>query len=65
MAEVRKDKVEEWGAAFKKVSEQPIDFRNGSITRDYQLVIPSEILYSEDCWNEEAMKEVQLWNFKG
>jgi len=59
MGEVRLDKVKDWAEKFKKVSERPIDFTKGSLIRDVQLVIPSEVLFSEDCWTED-MQGVQL-----
>ena len=59
MSKVRNDKVEEWGRAFKEISEKEIDFSTCSIPRTEKLVIPSEVVYSSEGWTED-MKELKL-----
>lgn len=51
LAEVPKDKVGEYIETYKKNIETEIDFRQGSIKRDFSLVIPSEASVGEN-WQE-------------
>ena len=58
LAEVKRGHEEEFYMLYKKnVEGTPIDFRQGSLRRDYLLVIPCEIAIGEN-WYE--MKEVKL-----
>ena len=47
LAEIPVEKSESYCAAFKSIYERPIDFRQGSITRNFQLVIPADIKVGE------------------
>ncbi len=50
LVEIRKDELERYAALVKKYVETPIDFRKCSLKRDFELVIPSEIEWSENSW---------------
>jgi uracil-DNA glycosylase family 4 len=56
MAEIRKDFLESYCDSFHEVVERPIDFRNCSLKRNFDLVIPAELSWSEATWQE--MKDV-------
>lgn len=58
LVEIRRDEVERYAALVKKHLEIPIDFRQGSIYRDFQLTIPCETTWSDTCWYEPEMKKV-------
>lgn len=58
LAEVRSDYWEVYSEAFKRIYERPIDFRIGTLSRDFDLVIPAELSKSETNWME--MKEFKL-----
>jgi DNA polymerase I len=49
MAEVPEDRVDEYKAVWKEEAEKPIDWRQCSLPRDYDLVIPTEIEVGT-CW---------------
>jgi uracil-DNA glycosylase family 4 len=57
LTEVPKGREEEYGAKHKWEVESPIDFRFGSIKRDFQLVIPAEVSVGEN-WG--SLKEIKL-----
>ena len=50
--EVRKDVGGRFIEDFKKAIEIPIPFRECSISRDYDLVIPGEVGWSEEDWSK-------------
>jgi DNA polymerase I-like protein with 3'-5' exonuclease and polymerase domains len=56
LAEVHKDLKDRYIEVFKKHYERPIDFRNCSLSRDFELIIPAEISWSDTNWCE--MKNV-------
>ena len=51
MAEIRPDFKDEFASNFRSVVERPIDFRNCSLPRDFDLVIPTEIEFGEN-WGQ-------------
>jgi len=55
LAEVPIELRDVYCQAFKEVYERPIDFRPCSLSRDFQLVIPAEIRYSEEGWADSQM----------
>jgi hypothetical protein len=55
--EFPKGRGEEFSLIYKKNIETPIDFRFGSLKRDYPLVIPCEASVGE---NWEEMKEIKF-----
>lgn len=55
--EFPKDRGEEFCSIYKKNIETPIDFRIGSLKRDYELTIPCESSLGEN-WQE--MKEIKV-----
>lgn len=57
LAEVNIAEKERYGAVFKQCIEQPIDFNNCSLPRDFQLTIPCELSIGEN-WME--MKDFKL-----
>jgi DNA polymerase I-like protein with 3'-5' exonuclease and polymerase domains/uracil-DNA glycosylase len=59
LAEVPEDKVLSYARCYKKNIESPIDFRKGSLKRDYQLVIPCESSVGETWGQMEEMKEME------
>jgi len=56
MAEVPKGKEFEYIAIHKRLVETPIDFRNGTIKRDIQLIIPAEASIGENWYDMEDVK---------
>jgi hypothetical protein len=50
LAEVPKDKKEEYAQEFKKNVETPINFKTCSLERDFELIIPSECEWGEGSW---------------
>lgn len=50
LAEVLIDYKMEYAEAFKRIYERPIDCRIGSLSRDFDLVIPAEMSASEENW---------------
>jgi uracil-DNA glycosylase len=60
LAEVRKDKIVEYGHLYKhNVESEPIDFNTCTLKRDYRLTIPCEISVGES-WDEKEMHDVEL-----
>jgi DNA polymerase I-like protein with 3'-5' exonuclease and polymerase domains/uracil-DNA glycosylase len=58
LAEVPLDRQEEYGAIYRRnITKDPIDFRHGSLKRDFQLTIPCEISVGGD-W--ENLEEIRL-----
>lgn len=58
LVEVKKGREVEFASIYKKnIEGVPIDFRSGSLKRDYQLTIPCETSIGEDWLN---MKEVRI-----
>ena len=57
LAEVPIGREKEFYSIFKRIVETPIDFRRGSLSRDYELTIPCEGEWGEN-WKE--MKEITL-----
>jgi len=55
--EVPIGREEEHGFAYKKSVEKKIDFRNCSLSRDFELLIPAEVSVSRDNW--ENLKEIK------
>lgn len=51
MAEVPKGREEEYAVVYKRNVERSINFRFGSLKRDYDLVIPAEVSIGEN-WEE-------------
>lgn len=56
-AEVPLGLEQQYFEIYKKNVEEPIDFRKGSLKRDYSLVIPCEAEWSEESWGQ--MKELK------
>jgi DNA polymerase I-like protein with 3'-5' exonuclease and polymerase domains/uracil-DNA glycosylase len=50
LAEIHRDRRNEYIDLFRKEMQQPIDFRKGSFYRDIQLIIPIELSWSEANW---------------
>lgn len=50
--EVRIDMKDQFMEDFCKFCETPIDFLDCSLSRDYRLVIPGEVSWSENNWGE-------------
>jgi hypothetical protein len=57
LAEVPVERVMEYIEIYKTSIEKPIDFRKGSLPRDYSLVIPCEAS-AGDNWND--LVEIKL-----
>jgi hypothetical protein len=57
LAEVPKGRSEEYWTVFQRNVEKPIDFNKGSLQRDIQLVIPSEVSITDGSWYD--LKEIQ------
>lgn len=55
---VKKDYWEQYAETFKVNYERPISFRKGTLSRDFDLTVPAEILMSETNWME--LKEVHV-----
>ncbi len=58
LAEVPIALKEKYVESFKRHMERSISFRTGSIYRDFDLVIPSEIKYSLESWGK--MEKVKI-----
>jgi|GEM_PF-4902062 len=58
LAEVKKGEEHNYAKTFKKHYERPINFLNCSLSRDFDLIIPCEVLFSETNWMD--VKEVSL-----
>jgi hypothetical protein len=56
-SEVPRGREREYGTTYKRNVEKPIDFRKGSLKRDYQLSIPCEVNVGE---NWEEMETIEL-----
>jgi hypothetical protein len=56
LAEVPKGREEEYASIYKANIEKPIDFRQGSIVRDYLLSIPAEVSVGETWDSLEALE---------
>lgn len=54
--EIPTGREEEFAIAYKRNIEQPIDFRKGSLKRDYQLIIPAECSKGLDWENLEEFR---------
>lgn len=52
LAEVKLDEKERYAEIYKRNIEVPIDFRTCSLARDFQLVIPCEVEWSDTNWQE-------------
>ncbi len=52
LVEIKKDELERYGGLVKKYIETPINFNRCSLKRDFELVIPSEIEWSDTNWAE-------------
>jgi uracil-DNA glycosylase len=57
-AEVPRGREHEFYQIYKKNVEVPIDFRNGSLKRDYQLVIPADGTVGPNWGHMEDIKEI-------
>lgn len=57
LAEIDPDDLELYAKTAKKYLERPIDFRKGSIKRDFELSIPAEVEYGERWY---GMKELKI-----
>ena len=57
MWEAPEGREHEFATIYKRNIETPINFRSGSLKRDYQLVIPSEVAIGDNWGN---LKEVEL-----
>lgn len=53
LSEVKEECLEDFQEEFKKLAERPISFREGTIKRDYDLVIPLEIGWSDERWQKK------------
>jgi hypothetical protein len=56
LAEVKLGYEEPFAIKFKELMEQAIDFRQCSLSRDYQLIIPAEIKKGMNWKDMEEMK---------
>lgn len=52
LAQVPLARKEEYGQLFKTSVEVPIDFRNCSLSREFNLTIPCEVEWSDTNWEE-------------
>jgi DNA polymerase I-like protein with 3'-5' exonuclease and polymerase domains/uracil-DNA glycosylase len=50
LAEVHKDYAVGYVESFKRLYERKVDFRKGSLPRDFDLVIPAEMAMSSENW---------------
>jgi len=57
LAEVPLEQKDDFCSAFKRHYERPIAFQECTLSRDFQLVIPAEIKWSETSWAEKDMTE--------
>jgi hypothetical protein len=57
-SEVPIEKKEEYAASFERNIEVPINFKNCSLSRDFELIIPTEIEWSAEAWTEMTKLEV-------
>jgi len=58
LAEVKKDMQMQFAHSFQQCYERPVNFRNCSLPRDHELIVPAEVSISLTNWME--MKEVEL-----
>lgn len=59
LSEVKREKALDFGRLYKSnVESEPIDFRKCTLKRDYQLVIPCEVMIGNN-WDEHSMEEVK------
>lgn len=58
LAEVKLDLKEKYLETFKRTYERPISFREGTLVRDYELIVPAEVFVGLNNWNN--MLEVNL-----
>jgi DNA polymerase I-like protein with 3'-5' exonuclease and polymerase domains len=58
LATVHKDLKEKYLETFKRIYERPINFLNCSLSRDFELVIPTELFIGEANWMN--MVEVKI-----
>ena len=56
LAEVPRGREAEYAEVYKHNVEKPIDFRKGSLKRDYELTIPAEVSVGEDWENLEGVE---------
>jgi hypothetical protein len=56
LSEVPIGREEEFAAIYKRNIETPIDFRKGTMRRDYQLVIPAETSVGDSWGSLEEQK---------
>lgn len=56
MFEVKEDAVDKFKITFKEFVERPIDFTGCSLSRDFDLVIPTELEWSKESWG--SMKKL-------
>lgn len=57
LSEVRNNYWEQFSSEFKAVYERPIDCRKGTLSRDFDLIIPCELSKSSENWkNLEEFK---------
>jgi DNA polymerase I-like protein with 3'-5' exonuclease and polymerase domains/uracil-DNA glycosylase len=54
MSEVRLDCIEFYSDAFRRICETPINFIDCSLSRDYNLVIPADIVVYKENWGEKS-----------
>jgi hypothetical protein len=59
LAEVKKERKEEYARLFEKNVVTPIDFTNCSLSRDFRLTIPMEAEWSDENW-----KNLKGFNYK-
>jgi DNA polymerase I-like protein with 3'-5' exonuclease and polymerase domains/uracil-DNA glycosylase len=59
MSEIKLDQVQDYCAHFRRIVERNIDFRNCSLSRDFDLSIPCELSYSGEAWqNMKGIEEI-------
>lgn len=58
LAIVPKDQIIPYAMVTKRIMERPLNFRNCSLSRDFDLIVPAEISVGEDNWQE--MKEIEV-----
>lgn len=58
LAEIKLEEREAYGRVFKRIYERAIDCRPATLSRDYDLVIPAELSYSENSWF--GMKDMEI-----
>jgi hypothetical protein len=58
LAEVHKDYRDKYAETFKRIYERPINFSKCTLSRDFELIIPVELSWSDTNW--QFMEDIKL-----